>query len=312
MQIINNTIDFHFVQFPITLPILYGIILYAFPNYENILIYLTIFLLAETHFAATWPFFLDKVNTNFIITKRIPLITIPILIIFFSIIGFFLFKEFFILMFYALNIFHVMRQSFGVCKLYIKNKDEIKYFENLIYFFNFLFFIIGFIRFYNFSLINDLLTLNIIVISLMFCSTLYLTLKFGFSKKILTFLTGILIFYPACFVNNAVHVILMGVTMHYSQYLVLTYKVTKKRSEAEEENKKNIKYKKIFNYFGFIFFYSFVMTYLTSLGKSGEEIIKQLIIIPMIGQIIHFYIDSQLWKFSDQHNRENVLKHILH
>ena len=41
--------------------------------------------------------------------------------------------------------------------------------------------------------------------------------------------TGVLIFYPVCFVSNPVHAIIMGVTMHYSQYLFLTNKVLKKR-----------------------------------------------------------------------------------
>ena len=27
--------------------------------------------------------------------------------------------------------------------------------------------------------------------------------------------------------------------------------------------------------------------------------------------MLHFYLDSQLWKFSVKHNRENVLKYIL-
>ena len=45
----------------------------------------------------------------------------------------------------------------------------------------------------------------------------------GFSENFLTFVTGCLIFYPMCFVSNPVHAIIMGVTMHYTQYLYLTY-----------------------------------------------------------------------------------------
>ena len=37
--------------------------------------------------------------------------------------------------------------------------------------------------------------------------------------------------------------------------------------------------------------------------------IKQTI-IPIIGQMLHFYLDSQLWKFSEKHNRDNILVHI--
>ena len=62
--------QFLFVKFPIIFPLIYAFILYSFPNYETGLIILTILLLAETHFGATWPFFLDKVNHSFIVKNR--------------------------------------------------------------------------------------------------------------------------------------------------------------------------------------------------------------------------------------------------
>ena len=55
-----------FVKFPIIFPIIYAIILYSFPSLEQILIIFTILLLAETHFGATWPFFLSKTNSTFL------------------------------------------------------------------------------------------------------------------------------------------------------------------------------------------------------------------------------------------------------
>ena len=60
-----NTIlkkEVFFVKFPIIFPILYLSVLYLFPGFETQLIFITILLLAETHFGATWPFFLDKVK----------------------------------------------------------------------------------------------------------------------------------------------------------------------------------------------------------------------------------------------------------
>ena len=42
--------------------------------------------------------------------------------------------------------------------------------------------------------------------------------------------------------------------------------------------------------------------------KSSKEIFN-LIIIPIIGQMLHFYLDSQLWG-SNPHNRENVLHYL--
>ena len=50
-----------------------------------------------------------------------------------------------------------------------------------------------------------------------------------------------------------------------------------------------------------------------NIGKGeqfDESFLKSLIIIPIIGQMLHFYLDSQLWKFSEPHNRKTVLKYI--
>ena len=42
-------------------------------------------------------------------------------------------------------------------------------------------------------------------------------------------------------------------------------------------------------------------------GKAENIHLEKLIIIPIIGQMLHFYLDSQLWKFSTEHNRNNTL-----
>ena len=62
----NKTSQLIFIKFPIIFPILYGLILFYFPTYERELVLITILLLAETHFKATWPFFLNKVNHQYL------------------------------------------------------------------------------------------------------------------------------------------------------------------------------------------------------------------------------------------------------
>ena len=136
------------VKFPIIFPLFYITILYTFPSLETHLIFLTILILAETHFGATWPFFLDKVNIPHIKQKKIELIVVPILLTLFCIFGFFYFNSFFLLIFFAANMYHVTRQSYGITNLYTKNSEEKTHYTNIIYIFNFLFFIIAFFRFY--------------------------------------------------------------------------------------------------------------------------------------------------------------------
>ena len=296
-----------FVKFPILFPTIYLIVLYSFPSFETHLIFLTILILAETHFGATWPFFLDKVNFPYIKQKKIELIIIPILLTLFCIVGFFYFKSLFLLIFFAANMYHVTRQSYGVMNLYTKEPLEKNHYSNIIYAFNFLFFFIAFFRFYMPLIPEDnLLVFNFIIILIMLTIFWYEFKKFGFSENFLTLITGVLIFYPVCFVSNPVHAIIMGVTMHYSQYLYLTSKVINKRNSENNLEKKS----KIFSFLSVIIVYSLIMSILSIFGKNDSEFLKTLIFIPITGQMLHFYLDSQLWKFSEQHNRENILKHL--
>ena len=298
-------LEFNLVKFPLIFPLIYGGILYFLPSLEIYLIFFTILLLAETHFGATWPFFVNSANAKFIKENRISLFVIPFIIAAFSLIGFLFFKATFLLIFFAANMYHVTRQSFGVCKLYTKEISEIKYQENFIYIFNFIFFIIGFFRFY-FPIItaNHIYLLNIIILILILTILIIYYFTYQISDSFYTFVTGLIIFYPICFVANPVHAIIMGVTMHYTQYLYLTHKVFKGRQQDQI-----IKTSKL-TYLGVIFIYAILMATLSLFGKSSNEILNFLIIIPIIGQMLHFYLDSQLWKFSKEHNRANTLKFI--
>ena len=311
----NNLInkEILLIKFPIIFPLVYGIVLYGFPQFETHLIILTIFLLAETHFGATWPFFLDKVNFEYIKTKKIAFIIIPVIITFLCLVGFVLIRDLFLLIFFAANMYHVTRQSWGVCNLYCKDKEENTFQKNFIYIVNIFFFFVAFFRFY-FPIINEniILEFNIIVFLTLTLLFIYYLVKFKFSQDFLTFVTGCLIFYPACFVNNPVHAIIMGVTMHYTQYLFLTHKVYIKRNiEINKSGLQSFKDKFINKYIITIFIYAAIMAIFSTFGKLDNNFVKQLIIIPITGQMLHFYLDSQLWKFSESHNRENILKHIL-
>ena len=296
-----------FVKFPFIFPLIYILILYIFPSFETHLIFITILILAETHFGATWPFFLNKINFPYIKEKKINLIFIPIILTLFCVAGFFLFKNLFLLIFFAANVYHVTRQSYGVMNLYTTDFSEKKNFANIIYFFNFLFFVIAFFRFYFPIIQNDhLLILNFVIILTLILVLIFELNKFGFSENFLTLITGVLIFYPVCFVSNPVHAIIMGVTMHYSQYLYLTNKViTKRTSETNNEKTSHL-----YRFWFIIIIYSIFMSIISIFGKNDSEFLKNLIFIPITGQMLHFYLDSQLWKFSESHNRENILKYL--
>ena len=310
--ILSKKLDLNLIKFPIIFPIIYGLSLYSFPNYENFIIFISLLLLAEPHFGATWPFFLDKNNISEIKTKKTIYIYIPLLIVIFSFIGFFYFNSFFLLIFFAINMYHVTRQSYGICKLYKTNEKELIYQENLIYFINGVFFLIGILRFYI-PIINfeNIIQLNLIIIFSLTIIFIYYYFKFKNFHNLLTLITGSIIFLPICFVDKPIHAILMGVTMHYTQYLALTFKIFKKRETNNPMSIINIKGILNSRFFLIILFYGFVMTMLSSYFTNiGDQAVKSLIVIPIIGQMLHFYLDSQLWKFSVKHNRDVTLKHL--
>jgi len=303
--------QFFLVKFPIIFPLIYCFILFQFPNFETILIVVTIFFLAETHFAATWPFFLNKVNYPYISKNRISLIAIPVLIIIFSIAGFFFLNKFFLLTFLVINMHHVTRQSLGICKLYSKNSIENNFQEYFIYFFNIIFFLLAFLKFYAPIInVNNNLTISIIIIILFLGICLFYLFKFKFSENFLIFITGCLIFSPVLFVNNPVHVITMGVTMHYTQYLYLTYNVYFSRKITTNLKSSDFFIKKFSSFFIILISYSIFMTFFSFFHKFSLIDLKNLILIPLIGQMLHFYLDSQLWKFSEKHIRDNTLFHL--
>ena len=100
--------------------------------------------------------------------------------------------------------------------------------------------------------------------------------------------------------------------MHYTQYLYLTHKVyIKRNNQADQNGRYSIKNKFFNKYIITIFIYALIMAVFSTFGKLNDDFLKALIIIPITGQMLHFYLDSQLWKFSEKHNRENILKHIL-
>ncbi len=307
MNIINKKTDLYLINFPIIFPLIYGVLLYSFPKIETLIILFTILILAEPHFGATWPFFLQKQNKTYIKENREFFIILPIVVVIYCLVGFLFFRNFFLLTFFAANIFHVTRQSIGISKLYSENQSNFKFQELLIYLFNFLFFIIGYLRFYlNLDFVDFyILELNIIVLSLIFLMNVIHYFRYKNFRDSLTFFTGMIIFYPICFVDNPVHSILMGVTMHYSQYLVLTHKIVNVRDKLDNISTNNIIN---FKFLKIILIYSLIMTALSYMAKVNIVWLTYLLIIPITGQMLHFYLDSQLWKFSKSHNRENVLK----
>ncbi len=311
-KIINsNFSDTFLIKFPIIFPIIYFFSLYMFPEHENLILFTTLLLLAEPHFGATWPFLLNVKNKEEIKNKRVIYIVFPIMLAIFSLVGFFTFYSVFILLFFTFNIFHVTRQSIGISKLFASNLEQINFQKYVIYGVNIFFFVIGILRFNLTNLIQlDTFYITSLVIIVISISSIIFLIKFKDFGNLLTLITGCLIFLPICFMEKPIHALVMGVTMHYSQYLVLTLKVHEGRKK-DPENK--MKSKNSFSYFSnfilIISIYGLVMSVL-AFAPNYDATLKNLIVIPLIGQMIHFYLDTFLWRFQEQHHRDVTYKYI--
>tara|TARA_Y200000002_G_C22609845_1_gene633269 strand:- start:236 stop:1087 length:852 start_codon:yes stop_codon:yes gene_type:complete len=282
-----------------------------FPEHENLILFTTLLLLAEPHFGATWPFLLNIKNKEEIKNKRVIYIIFPIMLAIFSLVGFFTFYSVFILLFFTFNIFHVTRQSIGISKLFASNFEQINFQKYVIYGVNILFFIVGILRFNLTNLIQlDTFYITSFVIIVISISSIIFLIKFKDFGNLLTLITGCLIFLPICFMEKPIHALVMGVTMHYSQYLVLTLKVhegRKKDPDIKMESKNSFSY--FSNFILIISIYGLFMSIL-AFAPNYDATLKNLIVIPLIGQMIHFYLDTFLWRFQEQHHRDVTYKYI--
>ena len=246
--------------------------------------------------------FFKQSKSSYILQKKHQLIYGVIFVCIFSIYGFFQFKNIFLLIFFFANIFHVTRQSTGILKLYNQSKNLIEM-EYILYLFGILYFFIGLMRFYT-PILEVFVSSEFVYNFFNYFNNDNFKIKQNKIMDLLTFFSGLVIFYPICFVDKPVHAILMGVTIHYSQYLYLTYLIDKGRNESFIQNLVN------FKFFFYIFVYATIMTVFTLISKNNSVILTSLLIIPITGQMIHFYIDSFIWRFSDSHNREVSLKYL--
>lgn len=314
MIIFDKKIDFIFIKFPAIFPIIYLCALYALPQYGSVIAFLALITLAEPHFGATWSIFFDKNMRTYAKNNKIFFIYSPMLVAIGAAILFFKFANLFYLLFFAFNIYHVTRQSVGICTLFSPTKKESLYQEYSLYLINFIVFL-GIAAFQLMKLITpeDSFLFGIcVVVASLFISTIQ-QIKFKSWETSLTTFTGLSIFIPGFFVSEPIHAILAGVTMHYSQYLAMMLKINLGKSKKiNGEVKKQHQVINVKNYVLLISFYGVIAVLLTTLSSRGDEAVSRLIFIPLLGQVLHFFLDGLIWKFRKEELRNVHLKFLFY
>jgi len=312
-MIFNKYTDLFFIKFPIFLPVMYLSALFIFPNYGTAIALVTMLLLAEPHFGATWTIFFDKKMFLLAIDQKIYFLWVPLaLAIFFGILFFFS-PSVFYLLFFCFNIYHVSRQSVGICKLYSKNQNERNFQELTIYVINIIIFF-GILTYHLIKVLDKDQAFNLGIILLLSASLIstYQFYKYKNLETAVTTFTGMAIFIPAFFVSEPIHALLAGVTMHYSQYIVMTIKITlSKREEYKSTKVFGTQLMSLKSYLFIILIYGAIATVLSAYSMTLEGVLSNLIFIPILGQLLHFYIDGLIWKFKDQKMRNINLRYLL-
>ncbi len=316
-NIISKKSDLLLIKFPIWIPILYLIL----SRLDEVMFLPTLILflfLGELHFGSTYGFFFDKNYRSQFKNNIYIYLVMPILILLFCVfIGFYFSISAVLFLILLFNFFHVNRQSIGVFRLFNKLNDK-KFkliFETLIYFFSFGFCLIGLLKFVFKSELFFNYQVQIFIISnFLILLSLFVLILLMFLKErivldcIFTYLTGILIFYPVFLTDNLIEVFAMGVGMHYIQYIGLTWSIFQRKSQRNVSPDKNLNYfAKLRNIVIILFIYSILMILCSNLNLNYNDEKIGIYLIPVFFQLIHFYIDMFIWRFSDNHTRENLI-----
>ncbi len=310
-SIFGNKFDIIFLIFPIWIPISYFLLINIYTDNRTFVFFLYLFLLGEMHFASTWLFFTNKENLIWAWQRKNYIFAIPVLIIIiYIIIGLYSLKSD-ILLGAIFSSYHVNRQSVGVLKLFTgSNFIYLNTFVSIIWTLSMCWLLIGFLRFFlpfyiSIAGINyDVLLYDKIInylICIVFAANLisffYIIKKTNDIKVIMATLTGILLYSAYSFVDYPQDAIVIGVGIHWCQYLALNGKLYFSKNDRN--------YLKLILFFVFII-YAFLMSSIqTNFGES-YIVDEKLLLIPLSFQVYHYYLDAFIWKFSDPYIRKTV------
>lgn len=299
-RVFNRRDDILLIYAPFWVGIFYLLAITLFPAYDKFIFVLYLCFLGESHFACTWLFFINKENRDYILSRKTIFVYLPFFIVV-AYLFLFLYNSYLaILVAGAASGIHVTRQSIGVSRLTGMQKNSFS--ETLIYLFSFGSIFFGFLRFYYFDgYLEDRI---FYLIGLILTIILFLNILLFFRKasinQIASIVCGCVLYMPYFFVSEPYHAIAIGVGMHWCQYLALNYKVYKNS---------NFKFNKNFQFIVlFVFIYAFLMTYIETLGFKQVNIREGtlILILPLFGQILHYYYDAFIWRFSDPHIRSTI------
>ena len=97
------------------------------------------------------------------------------------------------------------------------------------------------------------------------------------------------------------------------QYIAITWTVFHRKAIRKNEigDKQFVKIGSLKKIIIYLLFYSSLMVYFSNLNIEYKNEQIGIYLIPIFFQLMHFYIDMFIWKFSSNHTRENLNPYIF-
>ena len=314
----SGILDDLLITFPAWFPFSYFFIATNFPSLTKFLFIVTLFLFAETHFASTWLFFFDKDNWYWVKKNFYNLVFLPVYIIFFICLIWIFNPSIVLILHYLASGWHVTKQSAGILNVY---GIFSKFYKYTVYFISFLCLAIGLANPGILATTLNLTQTNIILLFsfLIYVLIIYLSWKRTLPKvflELMPFSTGIIIYLPILFFKDLATATVIGVGMHWVQYLAIMWSSYLRKNQIIKKRKLSEFLNQGFSLrLMFILIYALAMTTFAFIGMpksiDGNNQYSLFYLIPLIFQLYHFYIDGFIWKFSDPHIRKNILPFIF-
>ena len=302
--ILSKYTDLLLIYCPFWVGLLYCGLIFEFSDSKDLIFVFFLLIFGESHFACTYLFFLDPKNKTYLRNNSATFLYLPLIILIsYYFLAYFDFQLAILIAGVASGI-HVTRQSIGINRIAGFSKFHIS--EWLTYFMSGIGLVCGFLRFHSEFLSSFEISWREIGIYLLSINLLLsLVMMEKNINKFASYLTSSCLYLAYLFVPEPQDAIAIGVGMHWCQYLAINYKVYSNPDYVKSSSILAV---------SLIITFTFIMTFFETSGfvaapsSPSSKALSYFLLIPLTGQILHYYYDAFIWKFSNTHIRTTIGK----
>lgn len=129
-----------------------------------------------------------------------------------------------------------------------------------------------------------------------------------YTKRWFAVVTGVAVYFPYCLVQFPQDAIAIGVGMHWCQYLAINYAIYGRRVFSQRVGCAS--FWRSVAIVALTGFYAVVMATIATSTGTNLGPTSVWLLLPLCGQLLHYYLDAFIWRFSDPHIRQNVGSHL--